>query len=156
MKLTETDKRLIYLLQSDLPVSQRPFAWLAQRVGLDEEKVIARVAAFKESGLIRRFGATLFHQRSGYPANVMVAWRAPAERIEEMGQHLAAFREVTHCYQRASAPTWPYNLYTMTHGQTEAACLRIVERMAKKVGLDDYRLLYSLQELKKTSMRYFA
>lgn len=156
MKLTKTDKRLIHLLQSDLPVSQRPFAWLAQKVGLDEEEVIARVAAFKESGLIRRFGATLFHQRSGFPANVMVAWRAPAERIEEMGQHLAAFREVTHCYQRAIAPGWPYNLFTMTHGQTEAACLKIVERMAKKIGLDDYRLLYSLQELKKTSMRYFA
>jgi len=156
MNLTETDKRLIYLLQSDLPVSQRPFAWLAQRVGLDEEEVIARVAAFKESGLIRRFGATLFHQRSGYPANVMVAWRAPAERIEEMGQHLAAFREVTHCYQRLESPDWPYNLYSMVHGESEEDCTRRVEGMALAAGLEEYRLLFSREELKKTSMRYFA
>jgi len=156
MNLSRTDKKIIYTLQGDLPVIKRPFTWLAKQVGLSEAEVIDRIKALIEGQVIRRFGATLYHQRSGYPANVMVAWQAPAERVDEIGRLLASFRNVTHCYQRVSRPEWPYNLYTMVHGESDEACVQTAAEMAKKSDLTDYRLLFSRQELKKTSMRYFA
>ena len=154
--LTDQDKRLIYLFQGDLPVTPRPFAWLAGQLGWTEEEVLKRLREFKEAGLIRRFGATLYHQNSGFPANVMVAWQIPEERVEEAGQILAEVRLVSHCYQRRTTEKWPFNLYTMVHGEDEADCRRTVEEMAGMVESRGYELLFSLQELKKTSMRYFA
>lgn len=156
MKLSQTDKRIVHLLQGDLPVVERPFAWLAGQVSLGEAEIVERIRQLKEAGIIRRFGATLYHQRSGYPANVMVAWRVPQERLEEVGRVLSSFRRVTHCYQRRPVEGWPYNLYSMVHGQSEADCSRRVARMAERAGLSDYQLLFSRQEFKKTSMRYFA
>lgn len=156
MELNDLDKRLIYLFQGDLPVIPRPFAWLAEELGLTEAQVLERLNAFKEAGLIRRFGATLYHQRTGYPANVMVAWLVPEERVEEVGQKLSSRRAVTHCYQRRTIPDWPYNLYTMVHGQSEEDCRAKVAGMADQVRIKEHRLLFSVEEFKKTSMRYFA
>lgn len=159
MKLTEIDKRLIYLFQGDLPVIPRPYQWLADELGLTEAQVLERLNKFAEAGLIRRFGATLYHQRTGYKANVMVAWQVPEERAEEVGQALAGFRNVSHCYQRRLQDGWPYNLYTMVHGESEADCRATVAEMAaaaEPLGAVDHDLLFSKKELKKTSMRYFA
>lgn len=155
MKLTETDKRIIYHLQGDLPVTERPFRWLADKIGLTEEAILGRIRALKEGGVIRRFGATLRHQQSGYPANVMVAWRVDEAEVEEIGSMLAGFRLVSHCYQRRTTPRWSYNLYTMVHGQSREDCAATVADMSAETGVDDYQLLYSRRELKKTSMRYF-
>jgi DNA-binding Lrp family transcriptional regulator len=68
---------------------------------------------------------------------------------------MAAFREVTHCYQRQSCKDWKYNLYTMIHGDSEEQCHRIAEKMSAETGMTDYVLLFSEKEFKKTSMRYF-
>ncbi len=156
MTLSERDKRLIHLLQGDLPVTERPFARLAERVDMSEAEVMERIRAFQAAGLIRRFGATLFHQRSGYPVNVMVAWRVPEEEVEAVGRKLAEYRNVTHCYQRRTAPGWPFNLFCMVHGETATELTSAVARMAREAGVSDYKLLFSEEELKKTSMRYFA
>ncbi len=156
MNLSEQDKRLIYLFQGDLPVETRPFAWLGQQLGWSEEQVIERLKDFKKAGIIRRFGATLYHQHSGFPANVMVAWRFSGEDLEKAGLTLARVRRVSHCYQRTTTREWPYNLYTMVHGEDEEDCRRTVAEMAKTVSAQSYALLFSVKELKKTSMRYFA
>lgn len=156
MKLSEQDKRLIYLFQGDLPVREDPFAWLAGELGWTQERVLERLREFKADGIIRRFGATLYHQNSGFPANVMVAWQIPEEEIGEAGQTLSRVRMVSHCYQRRTTERWPYNLYTMVHGQDPEDCRRTVEEMAGLVNPLGYELLFSKKELKKTSMRYFA
>lgn len=156
MALSPKNKEIIYHLQGDLATVHRPFALLAEQVGLTEDEVIDRIRALKESGVIRRFGATLYHQRSGYPANVMVAWPVPQERMDEVGEIMAGFRQVTHCYQRPQAPDWPYDLYTMVHGADWDECRATVEEMSRAAGLTGQRLLFSKKELKKTTMRYFA
>jgi DNA-binding Lrp family transcriptional regulator len=68
---------------------------------------------------------------------------------------MAGFREVSHCYRRSPTPQWPYNLYTMIHGQSEEACTKIARKMARKARVATYTMLFSQQELKKTSMNYF-
>jgi siroheme decarboxylase len=153
--IDETDKRIIQLIQGDLPVDARPFAVLAKKLGMEEDEFIERVKSLKKRGIIRRFGATLRHQEAGFSANAMVAWMVPEERIEEVGGAMAAFREVTHCYQRQSHKDWKYNFYTMIHGESEEQCYRIAEKMSAETGMTDYVLLFSEKEFKKTSMKYF-
>jgi len=155
LNLSNVEKRLIYELGGDIGPSPSPFAELGRRVGLSEEQVIEIMRSLRERGILRRFGATLRHQLSGFTANAMAAWRVDPDRIEEVGEIMASFPEVTHCYQRRTMPDWTKNLYTMIHASSEQECRRLAERMAEAAGVSDYELLFSEEELKKTSMRYF-
>ncbi len=153
--LSALEKRLILALQRDLEIEPRPFLDLAGRLGLEEEKVLAAIRGLMDKGYIRRFGATLRHQKSGYEANALVAWTVAEADLRPIGRKMAAHRAVTLCYARRPAPAWPYNLYTMVHGRTREECLEIAARLARETGLSDYQVLFSESELKKTTMRYF-
>jgi DNA-binding Lrp family transcriptional regulator len=153
--IDDLDKKIIRLIQGDLPIDERPFAAFAKDLGIREETLIERVRALKKRGIIRRFGATLRHQEAGFSSNAMVAWCVPEERVEEVGKALAHHREVTHCYQRRPQKDWRYNLYTMIHGASRKECHVIAGRMAREAHLSDYILLFSEKEFKKTSMAYF-
>ena len=75
--------------------------------------------------------------------------------MEEVGDIMASFRQVSHCYRRDPTAEWPYNLYTMIHGKDEAGCRETARDMAKAASVKNYKLLFSLKELKKISMTYF-
>lgn len=153
--LTELEEKIVASLQGDIPISERPFLEIARNLEIEEETLLKILKDLRDRGIIRRFGATLRHQKSGFRANAMVAWRVDEDRIEEAGQTMASFREVTHCYRRDPNPMWPFNLYTMVHAKDEAGCRAIAQRLSRESGVDDYQLLFSRRELKKTSMRYF-
>ncbi len=153
--IDDLDKKVISLIQGDLPVDKRPFAILAEKIGISEEEFLERVNNLKNRGVLRRFGATLRHQKAGYGANSMVAWLVPDDRIDEVGTRLAQFREVSHCYQRNPQGDWQYNLFSMVHGNSQEQCYEIAATMSKTVGVEDYMLLFSEKEFKKTSMEYF-
>jgi DNA-binding Lrp family transcriptional regulator len=149
------DKRIIARLQGDLPLEPRPFASLAAELGLSEAQVVERIARLERDKTMRRFGATLRHQQSGFPANVMVAWRVEESQVDEVGDKLASFRRVSHCYWRRPCPDFPYNVFSMVHGKSEAECRELVAEMVREVGIADHQLLFSVEELKKTSMQYY-
>ncbi|GAB6907566.1 putative transcriptional regulator, AsnC family [Desulfosarcina cetonica] len=153
--LTDLEKRVIAAIQGDIPIVERPYQVLAGSLGIAEETFIAVLRDLTDRGVIRRFGATLRHQKSGYQANAMTAWQVPEARIEAVGKIMSSFRAVSHCYRRDPAEDWPYNLYTMIHGKSEADCRATARIMAKKAGVETYQLLFSKRELKKISMTYF-
>jgi len=153
--LTDLEKKIIALLQTDIPVVKRPFLAMAEKIGITEEQFLKVLNDLNDQGMIRRFGATIKHQKSGFKANAMVAWKVAEERVEQVGNIMATFGEITHCYRRDPAPGWEYNLYTMVHAADEAGCHAIVKRISQAVGEKKYTLLFSRQELKKTSMKYF-
>jgi DNA-binding Lrp family transcriptional regulator len=155
MVIDNKDKKIIRAMQGDLPFDLKPFEVVAKKIGITEEELIKRVRELKESGIIRRFGATLRHQEAGFKSNVMVAWYVPENRVKEAGRILARFSEVTHCYQRRPQGDWHYNLYTMIHGASRKECLMTAERMARTIDVEDYELLFSEKEFKKTSMEYY-
>ncbi|MBU1193270.1 MAG: Lrp/AsnC family transcriptional regulator [Proteobacteria bacterium] len=153
--LTDLEKKIITLLQTDIPVVKRPFLEMAQKIGITEDEFLAVLNKLNDQGMIRRFGATLKHQKSGFKANAMVAWKVDEDQVEDTGNIMAGFQEITHCYRRNPAPGWKYNLYTMVHAATEDECYDIAQKISKATGQDEYELLFSRKELKKTSMKYF-
>ncbi len=153
--IDELEKKIIALIQGDLPLDPRPFAMMAKSIGVTEDEFVEKVKSLKKRGIIRRFGATLRHQEAGFSSYAMVAWLVPDEKIEEVGKAMANFREVTHCYQRRPQKDWKYNLYTMVHGDNRDECLQIARRMSQHAGICEYTLLFSEKEFKKTSMEYF-
>ena len=153
--IDEIDKKIINLLQKDLPLDSRPFELMADQIGITEEQFIDRVKDLVTRGIIRRFGATLYHQEAGFSSNAMVAWVVADKEMEKAGKAMAEFKEVTHCYQRKSQKNWKYTLYTMIHGDSIDECYEIARRISLSTGVAEYILLFSEKEFKKTSMEYF-
>jgi DNA-binding Lrp family transcriptional regulator len=154
--LDDLDKKIIHYLQGDIPLVPSPFAVLAEKIGIPEKRLIERIRQLKEQGILRRFGATLYHQLAGFKANAMIAWHVPEEKIEEIGSLMASFREVSHCYQRKMhGNKWKYNLFTMIHGKSRKECHKIAENISHRTDIKDYTLLISIKEFKKSSPVYF-
>ena len=154
--LTELEKRVIAAIQGDISVYRRPYRPIADSLNISEEQLLEVLQRLCDRGVIRRFGATIRHQKSGFAANAMGAWKVHEERIEAVGKIMAGFKQVSHCYRRNPTSDWPYNLYTMIHAKDEASCRETARKMSEKSGVDNFALLFSHRELKKTSMHYFS
>ncbi|MFC1857725.1 Lrp/AsnC family transcriptional regulator [Thermodesulfobacteriota bacterium] len=153
--LTELEKKIIAAIQDDIAIVERPYREIARKIGIQEETLLSELKELCDQGVIRRFGATIRHQKSGFEANAMVAWQVDESRIDDVGQKMASFKEVSHCYRRSPTDEWPYNLYTMIHASDEESCRETARILSEQAGVDAYTLLFSRRELKKTSMAYF-
>lgn len=150
-------KQIVAALQIDLPLTPRPFERLAEKAGIPETELIAQIKEWLANGVIRRYGAAIQHHRVGYGANGMVCWVVPQEKINEAGQIGSSERLVSHCYERpAFPPRWPYNFFTMIHGQTKDEVLEVLERLRGKIEHSEFDILYSNREFKKRRVRYFT
>jgi glutamate-1-semialdehyde 2,1-aminomutase len=86
----------------------------------------------------------------------MAAWRIDDALVDAAGEHAAGHPNISHCYHRPNAaPDWPYTLFTMIHGRSAEECRQVIETLRRESALDEYVLLDSVKELKKTSMTYF-
>ena len=152
----EQEQAVLRAVQGDLPDSPAPFADIGRQAGMSEAEVLDLLARLCADGAIRRFGASIKHQKTGWNANVMVVWQASGDEADALGRTAAAHARVSHCYFRPSpAADWPYTLYTMIHGRSREECLAAVDEL-RAAGLPaSYAMLESLRELKKTSMTYF-
>lgn len=153
--MEEKDKELVRGLQGDIPRSLTPFAEISAELGWEEEQLLDRTKNLLENRVIRRFGAVLRHQKAGFTANAMGVWQVPEEQIGKIGEIMTTFREVSHCYQRPALADWPYNLFSMIHGRSRDECERIMRKIAQKTGINDYDMLFSIKEFKKSSMQYY-
>jgi DNA-binding Lrp family transcriptional regulator len=151
--MDELDLELLKVAQDGLDLTERPYRVWGEVLGMREEEIIYRLRAMEEEGIIRRFAATIGHRALGILANALIAWRVPPEKVDQAGAIFAAAEEVTHCYERATAQDWPYNIYTMVHSRSREECLQIAERLSSRSGISDYIVLFSEKEYKKISAR---
>ncbi|HBV86361.1 AsnC family transcriptional regulator [Desulfosporosinus sp.] len=154
-ELTDDDITLIRVLQGNLPDSPNPFEVLAESIQWPTAKVISAANRLLEEKILRRFGAVLRHQKAGFVANAMGVWQVDPEQADRVGQVMARFKEVSHCYQRPTLPDWPYNIFTMIHGRSTEDCKDIMKRISQATGVNRFSMLFSVAELKKSSMQYF-
>ena len=154
--MTELDKNIVRVLQGDFPLVAEPYKVLAKQAGVTEELFLERIKEMQATKKIRKMGAVLRHREVGFNANVLVAWEVPQDRLDEIARNMAQSPAVTHCYDRNTAPDWPYNLYTMVHGHSREECEQVVKDLGKANGVSSHVMLYSKHEWKKTAMKYFC
>ena len=151
----EAEKALIRALEGDVPAGARFFAPVAEAAGVSEAALLERLRAWRAQGVMRRVGLLLRHREIGFKANGMCCWDVPADAVLELGRRVAAFPEVTHCYERPKTDRFPFRLYAMVHTPTWEGTQRLFERISREAGLSDGQLLLSVAEFKKTSMQFF-
>ena len=152
----EFDIEVIRATQGDMPVISEPYGPAADKLGIPQPQLLTHLQQMQERRLLRRVAAILFHRRAGFSANGMGVWKVPDERIMELGPRMAAFRGISHCYQRPTYADWPYSIFTMAHGRSKDECDAILDSIATQTGIDDRSTLYSSTEFKKIRLLYFT
>jgi siroheme decarboxylase len=154
----DRDVEVIRALQGPMEVADRPYDAAAAEAGMEVDAFLEHLRAMVDRKLLRRVAAILYHRRAGFSANGMGVWRVPEEEILATGRRMAAFRGVSHCYQRPTYPDWPYSIFTMAHGRSKQECDAILDSIAQEcaIGPDDRATLYSSTEYKKVRLHYFT
>jgi DNA-binding Lrp family transcriptional regulator len=152
----ELDVAAIRATQGDLPVAPEPYAEAAAELGMSQERLLEHLQGMQERRLLRRVAAILYHRRAGFSANGMGVWKVPEARVMDLGPRMAAFRGISHCYQRPTYADWPYSIFTMAHGRSKEECDAILDSIAEQTGIEERSTLYSSTEFKKVRLLYFT
>jgi len=158
--LTPEERDLVLEIQGGLPMTETPYADVAETLGVDTEWVLRTLRRFNEEGKVRRVGLVPNHYALGYSENGMTVWNVPDEVVGDVGEAVSAMEFVTHCYERPRHEgVWPYNFFAMTHGRSEEESRERIEQVREvmeglwDVGEDDWDTLFSTRILKKTGIR---
>ena len=153
----EQDIAIIKALQGPMKAIERPYDEAAQELGMSTEDFLAHLGGMVDRKILRRVAAILFHRRAGFSANGMGVWKVPEDRIAEIGPRMAAFRGISHCYQRPTYEDWHYQIFTMAHGRSKEECDAILDAIDTEIGcIEDRATLYSSTEFKKIRLLYFT
>jgi DNA-binding Lrp family transcriptional regulator len=156
IELSDLDVAVIRATQGPMTVAAEPFAPAAAELGITQRALLDHLESMRERKALRRVAAILFHRRAGFSANGMGVWKVPEERIMDLAPRMAAFRGISHCYQRPTYPDWPYSVFTMAHGRSKEECDAILDSIAELTGIEERRTLYSSTEFKKVRLLYFT
>ncbi|MFW5961959.1 MAG: Lrp/AsnC family transcriptional regulator [bacterium] len=152
----QLDKKIIKALETDIPLTLNPYQKIEDDLNIDRAELLKRLQNLKERKILKRISAILHHRDAGYQANGMFVCHFNKSEIDKAGQEISKLESVSHCYQRQAYQNWPYNFYTMIHAHNKTEMEEITKKLVDKYNIEDYQILYSTEELKKTSMKYFS
>jgi DNA-binding Lrp family transcriptional regulator len=71
--IDETDRAILNRIQSDFPITSRPYRTISEELGLPENEVLKRILRLKESGIIRRIGGNFKPEKLGFVSTLCAA-----------------------------------------------------------------------------------
>lgn len=128
--MDDLDKKLLDIIQSGFPLSERPYEELGERLGLTEAETLARVRALKSAGVIRRMGANFQSRKLGWHSTLCAA-RVPEERLDAFTAEVNRHVGVTHNYLRRHA----FNVWFTYIGESEQEVSRKLRGITAKTGI---------------------
>lgn len=141
--LSSEDREILNILQSRFPLVPRPYAAIAAETGLTEKEVIDRIAALKESGIVRRIGGIFASDKMGF-VSTLVALKVEEESIEEVAAAVSAYPGVTHNYQRQHE----FNIWFTLVSESEQEMEETLDTIMKLPGVVKLRNLPALKLFK--------
>ncbi len=97
--MDDKDRAILNEIQSDFPISSRPYHEVGKRTGLSESEVLERVRRLRSEGIIRRIGGNFDSRRLNFTSTLCAA-RVPEEDVEGFVQVVNTYPGVTHNYLR--------------------------------------------------------
>ena len=100
--LDDIDRSILNRIQSDFPITSRPYRAIAEDLGLSEGAVLKRISRLKKSGIIRRIGGNFTPDKLGFVSTLCAA-KVPEDKISQFADVVNRYRGVTHNYRRENA-----------------------------------------------------
>ncbi len=128
-RLDALDRRLLDDFQSGIPLAPRPFALMAEQLGVTETEVIARLQRLTEAGAVSRVGPVFRPRQVG--ASTLAAMAVPPERLTEVATLVNGFPEVNHNYEREH----DFNLWFVLTAPDRTRLERVLDEIGRRAGL---------------------
>ncbi|CAN2041606.1 Siroheme decarboxylase alpha subunit [Candidatus Magnetomoraceae bacterium gMMP-15] len=126
------DKSILNRIQSDFPITPRPYLSIAKELKLEEAEVIKRVTHLKKIGIIRRIGGNFVPHKLGFVSTLCAA-RVPDEKINAFAEIVNSYPGVTHNYQRNHI----YNIWFTFIAQSREDIKNNLKEISEKTGITD-------------------
>lgn len=141
--LSLSDKKLLNIIQTDLPLTDRPFAELGKIIGISENEVIERLNELKKAGYIRRIGPFFDSEKLGY-IGTLIALKVKDGYMEEVAETVNNYEGATHNYERKGN----YNLWFTLLTPDEAQRDKILNDVRALPGVESAMSLVSKKKYK--------
>jgi siroheme decarboxylase len=128
----DIDRAILNRIQSNFPVTRRPYLSIAQNLDLSEEKVINRIKQLKKKGIIRRIGGNFAPEKLGFVSTLCAA-KVPKDKMDGFIEAVNRYPGVTHNYLRDN----PYNIWFTFIAQSMSEIVDNLEKISRKTGVTD-------------------
>ncbi|WP_444678744.1 AsnC family transcriptional regulator [Halomonas sp. E19] len=132
--LDELDRRLIDAFQRDLPICERPYAAMAERLGASEAQVCERLQALQQTQVLSRVGPVFDHARAG--ASLLAAVAVPEAERDAVATVINRSPGVNHNYAREH----DFNLWFVMTAADEAQLDARLDALEVELGTPLLRL----------------
>ncbi len=131
-ELDSIDSAILNRIQSEFPITSRPYLAVANELDLTEQKVLDRVARLKKAGIIRRIGGNFVPGKLGFVSTLCAA-RVPADIVEHFAEVVNRYPGVTHNYQRDNEYNVWFTFISPSRDEIEAN----LKNIAEETGVND-------------------
>jgi DNA-binding Lrp family transcriptional regulator len=126
----DIDRAILNRIQSNFPVTRRPYLSIAQNLDLSEENVINRIKRLKKKGIIRRIGGNFAPEKLGFVSTLCAA-KVPEDKIDGFAEAVNRYPGVTHNYLRDN----PYNIWFTFIAQSMSEIVDNLEKISQETGV---------------------
>jgi DNA-binding Lrp family transcriptional regulator len=130
--IDDMDRAILNLIQSDFPITPRPYLAIAQRLGFSENDVIKRLDRLKKKGIIRRIGGNFVPEKLGFVSTLCAA-RVPEDKIQSFAMAVNRYPGVTHNYQRDNK----YNIWFTFIAPSMKNIEENLENISRQTGIKE-------------------
>ncbi|WP_181869942.1 AsnC family transcriptional regulator [Halomonas sp. DQ26W] len=128
------DRRLIDAYQRGLPICERPYAAMAEQLGVSEDEVVERLQSLQDVQVLSRVGPVFDHARAG--ASLLVAVAVPEAQRDEVAAVINRSVGVNHNYAREHR----YNLWFVMTAADECQLDERLDALEAELGKPLLRL----------------
>ena len=126
------DRAILNEIQSDFPLTPRPYLAIARRLKSSEKEVFARIKGLRQRGIIRRIGGN-FHSRKLNFTSTLCAARVPPDKVDRFVEAVNRYPGVTHNYLRSH----DYNIWFTFIAQDTGRIEQALKEISEKTGVQD-------------------
>jgi len=132
-----TDLRILDAIQNDIPLLPRPFAAIAQRLGIPEQVLLDRLQRLQDEGIVRGISPILESRHMGLSAATLIALHIPDEQVHEIAAIISSYPEVSHNFRRDHY----YALWFTLSGRNEEDIQGVLTEIISRTGITDRDVL---------------
>jgi DNA-binding Lrp family transcriptional regulator len=125
-EIDDADKAILNRIQSNFPITSRPYCTIAEDLGLSEGEVLKRISRLKKSGIIRRIGGNFTPDKLGFVSTLCAA-KVPEDKISRFAEVVNRYAGVTHNYRRDNAVNIWFTFIAPTMDEINANLKQIAE-----------------------------
>jgi len=134
--MDKLDYQILQALQSDFPLSERPYETLSRKLQIPRQELWNRVVRLLDEGIIRRIGASLDSRKLGY-CSTLSAISVENSIVEQASEIIEKFPEITHSYLRSDR----FNIWFTIIASDNERIESIIKEIQLKLSLEESQIL---------------